>query len=546
MSDNSSNTDYIPLSAYQIAILERQGCSCGDWTQVKVSAHTDLSKIHRVNFAGEILIGNNVVLSDIGLLEAQSFSDCGIGTEVSVLDETGSRAIRIYPGISAQLALIAARCPEWSHGMAKHIIDSHIIKFVSPPAIGDGAVVRNCGILRDINIGSGCVIEGAQYLNNGTIINNSIQPASLTHIGFGVNAENFIIEDAAVESGTLLRNCYVGQGCVLDKGFTAHDSLFFANCMMENGEACALFAGPYTVSMHKSSLLIGCQTSFMNAGSGTNQSNHMYKLGPKHWGILERGVKTSSDSYIMFGAKIGAFSLLMGQHKTHPDSSEFPFSYLFGDDRGATVVVPAAMLRSCGLMRDEKKWPLRDLRLNRVKHLNDRIIYDVLNPLTVETMLKALDVIQQLLTHPADDDRYLRYKGMKLTRASIERARYLYELAIYKYLHIHSAENDDIHNNTDTKPVEWLDIAGLLVSRNTLQEIMAMESIDAMEQAFDLEFKNYDTYQRKWIASRFTEKWHKHPEVIANYASEFDRMIEEDRNKSLEDIAIQNEMLRLL
>lgn len=82
----------------------------------------------------------------------------------------------------------------------------------------------------------------------------------------------------------MIRNCYVGQGSVIDKGFTAHDSLFFANCSMENGEACAVLAGPYTVSMHKSSLLIGCQTSFMNAGSGTNMSNHMYKFGPVHWG----------------------------------------------------------------------------------------------------------------------------------------------------------------------------------------------------------------------------------------------------------------------
>lgn len=82
----------------------------------------------------------------------------------------------------------------------------------------------------------------------------------------------------------------------------------------------------------------------------------MYKARSRALGLLERGVKTSSGSYLMLGAKIGAFSLLMGQHKTHPDSSQFPFSYLFGDDRGATVVVPGAMLRSCGLMRDEKKW----------------------------------------------------------------------------------------------------------------------------------------------------------------------------------------------
>ena len=50
----------------------------------------------------------------------------------------------------------------------------------------------------------------------------------------------------------------------------------------------------------------------MNAGSGSNQSNHMYKLGPIHQGTLERGAKTTSDSYILWPARVGAFSLVMG------------------------------------------------------------------------------------------------------------------------------------------------------------------------------------------------------------------------------------------
>lgn len=66
-------------------------------------------------------------------------------------------------------------------------------------------------------------------------------------------------------------------------------------------------AGPFTVSMHKSSLLIAGMYSFLNAGSGSNQSNHMYKLGPIHQGIVERGSKTTSDSYILWPARVGAF-----------------------------------------------------------------------------------------------------------------------------------------------------------------------------------------------------------------------------------------------
>ena len=530
---------------YEIRQLEQAGCVCNDWSRILITDETDLLQIRNVRFSGDILIGANVILENIGLLEFEPEATCGIGTEVAVLDETGSRAVRIFPGLSAQLAMLIARDPEWAQTVAKAAIDRHIGHKRITAEIGDGARISNCGSVINVAVGREVCIEGALNLKNGSVINNAAPGDAFAYIGPGVNAENFILEDGRIDSGAIIRNCYIGQGSVVEKGFTAHDSLIFANCTLENGEACALFAGPYTVSMHKSSLLIGCQTSFMNAGSGTNQSNHMYKLGPVHWGILERGVKTSSDSYLMLGAKIGAFSLLMGQHKTHPDSSQFPFSYLFGDDRGSTVVVPAAMLRSCGLLRDEKKWQTRDRRQGRKLPLFDKIIYDVLNPLTVDAMLKAVDVIAELLNRPADDDRYLRYRGMKFTRAALERARHIYELAIYKYLNIHTSEDGFPAQEPGVGATEWVDLAGLLMPRNYMLLAQQKDSVGEMEEIFDSACRNYHNLQRAWIAARFNDNWRRPKEVIADYAAEFDGMAEEDRRKYLDDLATQNDMLRL-
>ena len=98
------------------------------------------------------------------------------------------------------------------------------------------------------------------------------------------------------------------------------------------------FAGPYTVTHHKSTLLIAGMFSFMNAGSGSNQSNHMYKLGPIHQGTLERGAKTTSDSYILWPARVGAFSLVMGRHVNHSDTSNLPFSYLIEQNNTTYLV----------------------------------------------------------------------------------------------------------------------------------------------------------------------------------------------------------------
>ncbi len=541
----TSTRQYRPLQWWEIRELEQNGCVCSDWGRVHVCDGTDLTKIRNVRFAGDIRIGADVTIENVGLLEMETEALCGIGTEVCVLDETGSRSVRIFPGLTAQLAMLVARDPAWAEGPVKESFDEHINNYPLDRAIGDGAVIRNCGLLFNVAVGREVRIEGASSLRNGAVINNAAHGRALARIGAGVDADGFIIEDGVVDSAAIIRHCYIGQGAVIEKGFTAHDSLVFSNCSLENGEACALFAGPYTVSMHKSSLLIGCQTSFMNAGSGTNQSNHMYKLGPVHWGLLERGVKTSSGSYLMLGAKIGAFSLLMGQHKTHPDSSQFPFSYLFGDDRGATVVVPGAMLRSCGLMRDEKKWPTRDRRQKRRLPLHDRIIFDVLNPLTVGAMLDALEVIRKLLALPADDDRFLRYKGMKFTRAALERASHLYRLAIYKYLHLHTAENGFPAREPGVEAASWVDIAGLLMTRTSLEHAMNKESITEIEQVFDNAFRHYPNLQRSWIAGRFDDSWRRPAEVIADYAAEFDRMIEEDRHKYLDGLAAQNQMLKL-
>lgn len=587
-----------PPSPEVIRTLESNGCTASDWSRVLLHPDSDPSLYHNVEFEGDVKVGlldkdiypgcmlRNVLLRDAtlgsgvrvryvlnGIIGAQiedgveiencnsirfdSTSECGIGCGVAVLDETGSREVIIYPGLSAQSAMVMARAKRSDADKLKEDILSQIDsgELSICKKIGEGAKILNCGTLLNCYVSPGITIDGASRLVNGSVISNATDGRHAAFVGADVDAEDFIIEDAKVAYGVTLRRCYVGQGVVLENGFTAHDSLFFANTSMENGEACALFAGPYTVSMHKGSLLIGCQTSFMNAGSSTNQSNHMYKLGPVHWGILERGVKTSSGSYLMLGANIGAFSLLMGQHKTHPDSTEFPFSYLFGDSRGATVVVPGVMLRSCGLLRDSQKWPARDRRKKYDIPLFDRVVCSVLNPVTVESMIRAVDIIRPMLSRPADDDGYLRYKGMKLSRASLERAVKLYTLGILKYLSIlleskpedatlFTAEGEK-SIDAENRHFDWLDLAGLPMPRYMLNEALTSGSLREMERIFTKAYDNYEPLQRRWVDERFPLQYRLTNEEIIRGAGEFDRLVALDREAYLAMLASEAEMLKL-
>ncbi len=574
---------------WEIQQLERQGCSSMDWRKQTFADGSDFSLFKNVEFEGEnkiglldstlfphcglkdillrdcslgngvrmrnipggiinCIVGDEAIVENVARIEIEPEAACGIGTCVNVLDETGSRPVIIYPGLSAQTASLMARMPRKAESDLIPQVEEYIETLPAKKSIGDKAKVVDCGLILNVIIDNEVKVEGANKLVNGAIINNAAPGRGLTYVGNGVDAENFIIEDGVVDSGVVIRNCFVGQGASLEKGFTAHDSLFFANCSLENGEACALFAGPYTVSMHKGTLLIGCQTSFMNAGSSTNQSNHMYKLGPVHWGILERGVKTSSNSYLMLGALIGAFSLLMGSHKTHPDSSEFPFSYLFGDAQGATVVVPGMMLRSCGLLRDEKKWPNRDKRLKRKMPLHDRITFEVLNPYTVARILTALETIDNLLQRPADDDRYIRYKGMKISRASLERAKKLYSLAIYKYLYgkIAGKKLPSVTvEEAETKNELWVDLAGQLMPRPVMQQALEAESVVERERILDEVFKNYETLELEWIAAAIPSEFLSDPEKIKAGNDRFDAIVEDDRTSYRDSLNSEQLMLKL-
>ena len=218
--------------------------------------------------------------------------------------------------------------------------------------IGSHVFIRNTRYLNGVRIGDYAVISGVNRLRNGTVHSKEAAPAQ---IGHGVIADNFIIcSGSHLTDNATFTNCFIGQACHFGHGYSASDSLFFSNCQGENGEACAIFAGPFTVTHHKSTLLIAGHFSFMNAGSGSNQSNHMYKLGPIHQGILERGAKTSSDSYILWPSRVGAFSLVMGRHVNHSDTTWLPFSYLI-EQQNTTYLVPGVNLRSVGTIRDAQK-----------------------------------------------------------------------------------------------------------------------------------------------------------------------------------------------
>ena len=561
---------YKRLTEEEIALLTAAGCKAEDWDRVKTSSPETLKYIKNVRFSGDVCFGrfeaaftlpgglrkhsglrnvtlHNVTIGDNTLVENVTDyvanynigSDCyienidllyndgpcrfGNGIEISVLSETGGREVPIYDRLSAQTAYILAMYRHETEVVAalnRMIADYAASVECERGTIGNNVKIRNAKVIHGVRIGDCAVVSGTSRLRNGSINSNADAPV---RVGHGVIADDFIIcSGAKVEDNTTLNRCFVGQCCTLGHGYSASDSLFFSNCQGENGEACAIFAGPFTVTHHKSTLLIAGMFSFMNAGSGSNQSNHMYKLGPIHQGILERGAKTASDSYILWPSRIGAFSLVMGRHVTHSDTTNLPFSYLI-EQQNTTYLVPGVNLRSVGTIRDAQKWPKRDARKDPDRL--DCINYNLLSPFTIQKMFKGIKLLQNLQYSSGVLSDVYSYHSTKIRNSALRSGINFYRTAITKFLGnsiIKRLENlpEDATDEqlraaliptTSRGTGYWVDISGMIAPKSVVDDLLGriasgeVSSIEEVHRTFADMHAHYYEYEWTWAYEHFQE-----------------------------------------
>lgn len=563
---------YRNLTENEISALAARGCIAEDWERVLVADEESgfVNHISNVAFSGDVKLGrfsgefllpggcpvhsgiynarlhnvtvgdscliNNIgeyianyeigdccIIENVDVLVTEGRCTFGNGVEVSVLNETGGREVAISDKLSAQIAYIMAlyRHHKALHGRLTDIVKFYAEKHASETGtIGSMVTIRNCGCISGVRIGDSATIFGANRLRNGSINSNTEAPV---YIGNGVVADDFIVcSGAHIDDNAMITRCFVGQACKLGHGYSASDSLFFSNCQGENGEACALFAGPFTVTHHKSTLLIAGMFSFMNAGSGSNQSNHMYKLGPIHQGTLERGAKTSSGSYILWPSRVGAFSLVMGRHVTHSDTTNLPFSYLI-EQNNTTFLVPGVNLKSVGTIRDAQKWPKRDERKDPERL--DCINYNLLSPYTIQKMFKGLMTLENLRHSSGELSDVYSFHSTKITNSALKKGIGYYNTGIIKFLgnslikkleDLPAGASDEqiremLRPSTAIGTGDWVDISGLIAPKSEVDRLLERIENNELHRLADInaEFRrmheNYYTYEWTWAYGKIRE-----------------------------------------
>ena len=559
------------LTNSEITVLQNQGCFSSDWSKIEVSESFSPDSIHQVRFMGNVKLGkiggtlqtedgetltsglyscrienceigddvllenvqlvknyqikNAVIIQNVQTIAVNKTSSFGNGFEIEVLNEGGGRELKIFDKLSSQLAYMLV---SYRHNTALiDAINGMIDKYASEKSsgtgtIGSGASIINSGTITEVNIGEQAIIQGASLLKNGTIASTAEAPA---FVGQDVIAKNFIIlSGSKVDSGALVDSSFVGQGVSMGKQFSAEGCVFFANSEAFHGEAVSVFAGPYTVTHHKSSLLIAGMYSFYNAGSGTNQSNHMYKLGPLHQGILERGSKTGSFAYLLWPCRIGAFSVVMGKNVASFDTSDFPFSYINVDNE-RSLLTPGMNMFTVGTKRDTEKWPKRDKRKDPVKY--DLINFDFLSPYIIQRVLRALDTLQELYEKASKKQETVFHKGIRIKRLMLKSTRKYYDMALYIFLGEQLQKRLALVDGTltlesvkkalkpvnGTLPKNWLDLSGMLASEQAIQQLEAdivagtLNSLEKISRALEKIHSSYEEQAWLWTTGILTERF---------------------------------------
>ena len=511
---------YRNLTSDEIQILTDNGCLAQDWQQVTVTDGFNPNHCHRVTFYGTIKLGstegnievsdgfikicgitnatlrnvtigdhclvenignyiNNVIIGDhcyianVSNINTRNDATFGQGRLISVLNEVGDGNLLLFSELNSQLAALMVK-----HSDNKPLMDrlSQLVKKTVEdhrPActtIGNHVTIVSSNEICNAVIGDGSFIGGASRIYESTIDSTCENPI---HIGTGVICEHSVVSGGSKIAGSVkIIDCFVGEACELANGFTAASSVFFANSYMSNGEACAAFCGPFSVSHHKSSLLIGGMFSFYNAGSATNFSNHAYKMGPLHYGILERGTKTASGAYLLMPANIGSFSVLFGKLMYHPDTRDLPFSYLIAYS-DTMYIVPGRNFATVGLYRDIRKWPNRDKR--RGGERKSCVNFDWLSPFTISEVLRGKMILERLREASGDKVSTYNYHEYVIKASLLRKGIEYYDLALRIYMGAVLKRHKPIKPESTDGEGKWIDLAGLLLPET--QEQLLIDDI---------------------------------------------------------------------
>lgn len=451
---NNNGIQYRGLSAFEIEVLVRNRNTSDNWNNILVSNKFNPEQVHNckfyglvrigklepyylefnnlrrpvglynstviscdfgdnvvidnVNYISHYIIGNEVIVVNVNELATTDYAKFGNGSLkegeaeslriwLELCNENGGRKVIPFDGMLPGDAYLWTQFRD-DDKMQSRFKEFTIKRFDTNRGyygmIGDRTVIKNCKIIKDVNIGSDAYLKGANKLKNLTI--NSTAEAT-SQIGEGCELVNGIVDyGCRIFYGVKAVRFFMASHSQLKYGARLINSYLGNNSTISCCEVLNSLIFPFHEQHHNNSFLCAAllngQTNI--AAGATIGSNHNSR-SPDGEIIAGRGFWPGLCVSLKHNSRFASFTIIAKGDYPAELNIPIPFSLISNDvPNDALVVMPGYwfMYNMYALARNAWKYSDRDKRIVK----NQLIEYDFLAPDTINEILNSLELFEKV------------------------------------------------------------------------------------------------------------------------------------------------------
>lgn len=364
--------------------------------------------IDNVNYISHYIIGNDVIVVNVNELATTDYAKFGNGALkdgepenlriwLEVCNENGGRKVIPFDGMLPGDAYLWTQFRDDAAIQAR-FREMTVRRFDSSRGyygvIGDRTVIKNCKIIKDVNIGSDAYLKGANKLKNLTI-NSSAEATS--QIGEGCELVNGIIDyGCRIFYGVKAVRFFMASHSQLKYGARLINSYLGNNSTISCCEVLNSLIFPFHEQHHNNSFLCAAllkgQTNI--AAGATIGSNHNSR-SPDGEILAGRGFWPGLCVSLKHNSKFASYAIIAKGDYPAELNIPIPFSLVSNDvSKDSLVVMPAYwfLYNMYALARNAWKYGDRDKRTEKKQYIE----YDFLAPDTVNEMVASIEFFEKL------------------------------------------------------------------------------------------------------------------------------------------------------
>jgi hypothetical protein len=388
--------------------------------------------IDNVNYISHYIIGNDVIVVNVNELATTDYAKFGNGALkdgeqeslriwLEVCNENGGRKVIPFNGMLPGDAFLWTQFRD-DEQMQSRFRELTVKRFDSSRGyygvIGDRTVIKNCKIIKDVNIGSDAYLKGANKLKNLTI--NSSADAN-SQIGEGCELVNGIIDyGCRIFYGVKAVRFFMASHSQLKYGARLINSYLGNNSTISCCEVLNSLIFPFHEQHHNNSFLCAAllngQTNM--AAGATIGSNHNSR-SPDGEIVAGRGFWPGLCVSLKHNSKFASFNILAKGDYPAELYIPIPFSLVSNDIANDTLIVMPAywfMYNMYALARNSWKYADRDKRIEK----QQAIEFDFIAPDTINEIIDSLELFEEsigkawLANHDSENGTDPRLTGKNL------------------------------------------------------------------------------------------------------------------------------------